>query len=151
MFDIDFQAIDGPGEWFFYQNSRFDQKSSEWVFDEPEKDAKVRIRSMRALVQEKLAKREKVAEHVLNPKTRAMERISYYKEQPVDQAQKEADDIWDYVITGIEGFKNKATGEIIACTRENKLKLMKIPAFDRFIGRCLRILEGAEEQVEKNL
>jgi len=150
MFEIDFQSID-EGEWFPFQDSHFDQKASEWIFDDPTGDAKVRVRRMQPFLQERLSKREKVAEHVLNPKTRSMERITYQKELTSEQIRKENDDLWDYVITGLEAFKNKATGEVLECTRENKLKLITLPAFDRFVGRCLRILEGSEEQVEKNL
>uniref|UniRef100_A0A6M3IRH4 Uncharacterized protein n=1 Tax=viral metagenome TaxID=1070528 RepID=A0A6M3IRH4_9ZZZZ len=150
--EIDLDSTE-EGEWFFYQDSHFDQEIGDWIFDEPQK-AKVRIRRIQSFLQEKLQNRKRIAEHVLNPKTRAMERISYFKEQSIDEARREIDDVWDYAITGLEGFKNKKTGQIIECTRENKLKLIKIPAFDRFVAHCFRILEGSEirqkEIAEKN-
>lgn len=151
--EFDFDCI-GEGEWFPYQDSHFDQESGELIFEEPSSAARVRIRSIKTILQERFNKRKKVAEHVYNPNTKAMERISYYKDQSPEEVKKDRDDTWDYAITGLEGFKNKKTGEVIECTRENKLKLMTLPAFDRFVGRCLNILEGAEvkrkEEVEKN-
>ncbi len=142
------------GEWFPYQDSHLNQDTGEWVFDEPISDAKVRIRSIQKFLSERFRNRKKVAEHILNPKTRSMERITYYKDSTSEELKKEADDTWDYIITGIEGFKNKKTGGLIECTRENKIKLMSISSFDRFIGKCLKVLEGSEEkqkeETEKN-
>lgn len=153
MFEVDLESIN-EGEWFSYQDSHFDQNTGEWIFDDPVSDAKVRVRRIQEFIAERINRRKREVEHVLNPKTRSMERISYPKEQAPEEAKKEVDDTWDYAITGLEGFGNKKTGETIECTRENKLKLMKIPAFDRFIGHCLKILEGSEvkraEEAEKN-
>lgn len=141
--EIDLDALD-EGEWFPYQNSHFDQETGEWIFEEPHPEAKVRVRRMESLVRERFYSRKKVAEHVLNPKTKAMERITYYKEPTSEESRKESEDTWDYVITGFEGFANK--GKLIEYTRENKIKMMRDPAFDRFVGRCLRILDGSEER-----
>jgi len=67
--------------------------------------------------------------------------------------RKRSDDIWDYAITSWEGLLN-AKGKAIECNRANKLKLMAIPEFDRFIGRCLQMLGDAsvkaKEELEKN-
>ena len=153
MFEVDLSA-QVEGEWFRFQDSHFDQAAGEWVFDPPATDARVRVRRTEAFWKEKNAKRERVAEHVLNPQTRGMERISYLKEQTVAESQRDTDDAVDYAITGLENFKDKKSKTVIECTRENKLALTKIPAFDRFVGRCLRLLEGAEakqkEESEKN-
>lgn len=152
--EIDLESVD-EGEWFFYQDSHFDHEQQDWVFSEPSKTAKIRVRRMQPFIQKRLQKQKKEAEHILNPKTRSMERITYYKDQTPEEAQKNIDDTWDYVITGLEGFKNKKTGKDIECTRENKLKLIEVPAFDRFIAHCLKLLEGSEakrkEEAEKNL
>ena len=153
MFEVDLSA-QVEGEWFQFQDSHFDQAAGEWVFDAPATDARVRVRRTDAFWKERNAKRERIAEHVLNTKTRQMERISYLKEQTVAEAQASLDDAMDYAITGLEAFKDKSSGQVIECNRENKLALMRVPAFDRFIGRCLRLLEGAEiaqkEAAEKN-
>lgn len=152
MFEIDLGQSEG--EWFFFQESHFDQASGEWVFDPPATDARVRLRRIEPFLRERAAQRKRVVEHVLNPKTRTMERISYFEEQSVSDAQAEMDDAWDYGITGLEYFKDKKTGKVIECTRETKLALMRVPMFDRFIGRCIRVLNGVEseqkEAEEKN-
>ena len=140
------------GEWFPFQNSKIDPLTGEPVFDDPVSDAKVQIRSMTPFFEERIAKRKRQTEHVMNPKTRAMERIAYYVELSIEESRAERDDAFDFSITGIEGFKDSKDGKIIVCTRENKLALMKVPVFDRFFARCQQLLSssGVKEQVEKN-
>jgi len=140
------------GEWFPFQNSKIDPLTGEPVFDDPVTDAKVQIRSMTPFFEERIAKRKRQTEHVMNPKTRQMERIAFYAELSVEEARAERDDAFDFSITGIEGFKDAKTGKLITCTRENKLALMKVPVFDRFFARCQQLLSssGVKEQVEKN-
>ncbi len=153
MFEVDLTA-QADGEWFQFQDSHFDQTRGEWIFDPPATDARVRVRRTDAFWKERNAKRKRVVEHVLNPKTHQMERLSYLEEQSAADAQASVDDAMDYAITGLENFKDKGSGKVIDCTRENKLALLRVPAFDRFIGRCFRLLEGAEaaqkEASEKN-
>ena len=141
------------GEWFPFQNSHIDALTGDPVFDDPVTDAKVQVRSMTPFFEERIAKRKRQTEHVMNPKTRQMERISFYAELSVDEAKAERDDAFDFAITGIEGFKDAKTGKMIDCTRDNKLALMKVPVFDRFFARCQQLLSssGVKEQVEKNL
>ena len=152
-FEVDL-SLPAEGEWFPFQTSHLDKESGEWLFDPPDSDARVRVRSLQPFLDQRAAKRERVFEHVLNPKSRQMERISYLKEQSVSEIQRDMDDGWDYAITGLENFKDKRSGVTIERTRENVLALMRVPAFDRFIGRCMRILSGAEveqrEAAEKN-
>jgi hypothetical protein len=140
------------GEWFPFQNSKIDPLTGEPVFDDPVTDAKVQIRAMSPFFEERIAKRKRQTEHVMNPKTRQMERISFYAELSVDDVKAERDDAFDFAITGIEGFKDAKTGKMIDCTRDNKLALMKVPVFDRFFARCQQLLSssGVKEQVEKN-
>lgn len=149
FFDLD--AVDG--EWFPFFSSSINLVTGDIIYDDPVPDARVRVRPMAPLIEERLSGRKKNVEHVVNPKTRALERISYYPELSPEEERKERDDIWDYVITGIEGFKDK-TGKTIDCTRENKLKLMRIPVFERFISRCFQIMANAgvseAEELEKN-
>jgi hypothetical protein len=145
LFDLDSLA----GEYFPFQNSHIDPLTGEPVFDDPVSDAKVQIRSMTPFFEERIAKRKRQTEHVMNPKTRQMERIAFYAELSVDDARAERDDAFDFAITGIEGFKDAKTGKLIDCTRENKLALMKVPVFDRFFARCQQLLSssGVKEQV----
>ncbi len=142
------------GEWFPFFSSHIDPVTGEPIYEDPVSDARVQIRSIGPFIEERMAKRKKIAEHVYNPKTRAMERISYYSEQTPEELRAERDDLWDYAITGIGNFKDSKTGELITCTRENKLKLMKIPIFDRFVARCQQLLASSgvkeKEESEKN-
>jgi len=148
LFSLDTTA----GEWFPFQNSHIDPLTGEPVFDDPVTDAKVQIRSMVPFFEERVAKRKRQAEYVMNPKTRQMERVTYFSELSADESKTERDDAFDFAITGIEGFKDAKTGEIIKCTRENKLALMKVPVFDRFFTKCQHVLSssGVKEQIEKN-
>ena len=150
FFDLD----STQGEWFPFFSSHIDPVTGEPIYDEPEKDARVQIRSIGPFIEERMAKRKKIAEHIYNPKTRAMERLSYFAEQTPDELRAERDDLWDYAITGLENFKDSKTGELITCTRENKLKLMKVPVFDRFVARCQQLLASSgvkvKEDEEKN-
>lgn len=149
-------ALDqNEGEWFPFQNSKIDAVTGEPVFDDPVKDAKVQIRSMTPFFEERIAKRKRQTEHVMNPKTRQMERLSFYADLSVEEAKTERDDAFDYAITGIEGFKDAKTGKVISCDRESKLALMKVPVFDRFFARCQQALASAgvkqAEVVSENL
>jgi hypothetical protein len=150
IFDIDASQ----GEWFYFRNSTLDPNTGEPIFDKPEKDARVQIRSMTPFFEGKISAKNKAIEHVYNPKTRAMERISYIPDISVAEAQLEREDAWDYAITGIESFKDKE-GNIITCTRANKLALMKVPVFDRFVALCLKTLAEAgvkkEQEESENL
>lgn len=150
LFDLE----TAQGEWFQFFGSRIDPSTGETIFEEPVSDARVQIRSMVPFFEERMAKRKMVVEHVYNPKSRAMERNRYPEEPTPEQARVERDDAWDYVITGIENFKDSKTGVLITCTRENKLKLMRVPVFDRFVARCLQLQASsgvkAKEDSEKN-
>lgn len=145
---VDLQVSEG--EWFPFQNSKIDPLTGEPVFDDPDTEAKVQIRSMTPFFEERIAKRKRQTEHVMNPKTRQMERISYYAELTPEEARTERDDAFDYAITGIAGFKDSKTKQEITCNRENKIALMKVPVFDRFFARCQQMLAsyGIKEKEE---
>ncbi len=128
------------GEWFQYFGSHIDPNTGQVIFEDPVSDARVQVRNIGPFIEERVSKRKKAVEHIFNPKTRDMERISFYVDLSPEEEKKEREDVWDYAITGLENFKNKKTAEEISCTRENKLALMKIPVFDRFIGRCLQLM-----------
>lgn len=143
LLDLEIQE---EGEWFYYFASHIDQKTGEIVYDDPVKDARVKIRSLAPYIEQQFAARKKQKEHVLNPKTHSMERIEYYPDLSPKEVIDERENTWDYVIQGFEGFQDKKTKKEIACTRENKIKLMKLPIFDRFIARCLQLLSDAGVQ-----
>ena len=139
LFDIDASQ----GEWFQFFTSRVDPDAGEIVYDDPVQDAKVQIRSMGPFFEERLVARKKVVEWRVNPKTKANERHSYYPELSYEEIRAEREDAWDYAITGLEGFQDAKTKEVLKCDRETKLKLMKNPVFDRFFAKCLQTLSEA--------
>ena len=148
LFDLD----ESQGEWFYFFNSRLDPITGEAIYDDPVTDARVRVRSIAPFFEERMAKRKREAQFVLNPQTRSMERVTYIKELTPDEANKQLDDAWDYAITDFEGFKDAKTKKELKCDRETKLKLMKNPVFDRFVARCFQVLasSGIKETEEKN-
>ena len=145
---------DDQGDWFAFFNSRFDQATGEIVYEKPEEGAaEFRIRSMAPFWEQRRKGRKKQYQMVLNPATRAMERVGYFEDIPADQSEKENAEAWDYAITG---WKNAldASGNQIECNSENKLKMIEIPAFLRFVGRVFQLLAEAgikqAEASEKN-
>jgi len=146
IFDLD----ENQGEWFYFFSSHIDA-NGQITYDDPVKDARVQIRSITPFIEARMLSKKKVTEHVLNPKTRQMERLSYFPDLSPEEAIKERDDVWDYAITALENFKDGKTGQVIDCTRENKIKLIKIPIFDRFIARCLQIIDGSGMKAEDNI
>lgn len=146
---VDFNLDETEGEWFQYFGSSIDLNTGEIVYEDPVSDARVQIRSITPFIEERLSKRKRLVEHVYNQKSRAMERLPYYEELTFDQAKAEREDTWDYAITALENFKDKKTGEPIACTRENKIKMMKIPVFDRFVAKCLEMIASSGTQAKK--
>jgi len=149
---IDLDSRDG--EWFTFFGSKVNERG-ETVYDDPLPDAgKIQVRSLMPYFEANSSKKKRKHEFVLNPQTRSMERVTYEVELSPEDSQKERDDAWDYAITGIENVFD-AQGKAVECTRENKLKLMMIPQFNRFVARCLQLLSEAgvktEEEERKNV
>lgn len=143
-----------PGEWFTFFRSEI-KENGEVVYLDPEADAGrvcLRIASPEVIESIQAQTRKKQAEFVRNPNTRAMERVTWFDQTP-EQEKKERELIWDHAIQGWEGMLD-VSGTEIPCTLENKLKLMNIPQFARFVGRCLQLITGANaktaEGAEKN-
>ena len=148
-----FNLDETQGDWFEFFESHIDQKTGEPIYDDPIPGAgQVCIRDSREFWQDRLAKRKKKHTFVLNPTTRAMERVEYYEETP-EEDRKTREDSFDYVISDFKDFYD-ANKKPIECTRENKLKLIAIPVFDRFVARCIVLQQEAKgkhaEAIEKN-
>jgi len=142
------------GDWFLFFSSHVDPSTGEIVYDKPEEGAaEFRIRSMGPFWEERRKGRKKEYKMVLNPVTRAMERVGYYDDLPEDEAAKENEDAWDYAITGMKNAFS-APKVPIECTRESKLKLIRMPVFVRFITRAFMTLNESgvkqKEAAEKN-
>ena len=150
FFDLD----SSQGEWFQFFGSRIDENTGEVIYEPPASDARVKIRSIIPFIEERISKRKKNVEHVYNPKTRSMERVAYYPELTIEEQILERDDTWDYAIMELDNFRDSKTGILIPCDRENKIKLMKLPIFDRFVARCLQLIANSGvkevEDAEKN-
>jgi len=147
---ISFNLDVSEGEWFDYFGSHMDQNTGEVIYHEPNPAAKALIRSAAPFVEEQVKKRKRKTEHVYNPKTRGMERVTGFEDPTVDQMMKEADDIFDYAIMEFKGFNDRKTGKPIPCNRNSKVALRKNEVFRRFFERCQQILNGSAEEIEKN-
>jgi hypothetical protein len=88
--------------------------------------------------------RKRYSEFAHNPKTRQMERVTYFEQTP-EQEKRERELIWDHAIKEWRGILDKE-GNDIPCTLENKMRLMNIPQFARFVGRCLQMITGASAE-----
>jgi hypothetical protein len=153
MFKFDLEG-GSKGDWFpFFGSKLKSDGSGEYEYLEPEKDAgrvKIRLADSETVERIYAQTRKKSVEHIYNSKTRSMERLSYVDQTP-EQEKKERELMWDYCIEEWENILD-SKGKQIPCTLENKLKLMNIPMFARFISRCLQILSEKTDSMalEKN-
>jgi len=141
-----FDLSEVQGEWFTFFRSEIKENGDVNYLD-PEPDAGrvcLRIADAEAVERIQAQTRKKKAEFVPNPKTRQMERVVYFDQTP-EQEKKERELIWDWAIQDWKGILDK-NGDEIPCTLENKLRLMSIPVFARFVGRCLQLITGANAQ-----
>ena len=151
VFDL---TKDDQGDWFSFFNSHLDTETGSVVYDKPKKGAaEFRVRSMSPFWDERRKGRKKENKFVLNPISRQMERVSYVEDLQSDDAEKENGDAWDYAITGMKNAFSAPKVEI-ECNRENKLKMVDMPVFLRFINRVFVILSEAgvkqKDASEKN-
>ncbi len=138
---------DAQGEWFTFFCSEIKENGDITYLDPEEGAGRVCLRIADVDVIERIQgqTRKKVSEFAYNPKTRAMDRVQYYDQTPT-QEKKERELIWDHAIQDWKGILDKEGNEI-PCTTENKLRLMAIPQFARFVGRCLQLISGANAQL----
>ncbi len=145
-FDIDNVE---EGRWFDFFESEIDLATGDIIYDDHKEDtAEFCIRHPGPFIEARLNAMKKESKMVLNSKSRTMEKVSSFPDQTPDEAKAEREDMIDYSITDIRNAK-KPDGTDIECTKENKLKLKKIPAFDRFLARVWEILENAKASEEK--
>ena len=141
---ITFNLDEATGDWFEFFESRIDIRTGDITYDDPKPGTgRVCIRDMGPFWRERLRSRKKKFEFVRNPSTRAMERVEYYDQTPEEEA-KEREDAFDYAITDFDNFFD-AKGKPIKCTRENKIRLIAIPVFDRFLTRCFELQQNASK------
>lgn len=149
-----FDLTTGAGEWFPFFGSEIRTDGEIKYFDPEEGAGRVCLRVADPETLEKIQSetRKRASEFVFNPKSRQMERVTYFEQSPV-QEKREREMIWDHAIMDWENILD-ANGNQIPCVLENKMKLMNNPQFARFIGRCLQLISGAaaeaKEASEKN-
>lgn len=146
---------ESQGDWFDFFESHVDLDTGEIIYDDPKPDTgSICFRPTRSFMLERISKRKKDSKFVLNPRTRAMERVEFDKALTPEEVQTEQEDLIDFAITGIKKFFDMES-KPIKCTRENKLALVKVPVFDRFMARCMELQLNANvkqaETSEKNL
>lgn len=141
------------GESFKYQNSYVDEKTGEVVWEDPEKDAfALWVRLPDKKTEEFAERRKRRVEHVLNPKTRRMERQEYLEAPDLETQKKETEELWDWVLAKWDEKNiDESTGKMIPITPENKIKLMSIIPFDRFVGKCIRTIRDGKSRKVKAL
>ena len=149
---IVFNLDEAAGDWFEFFESTIDIKTGDITYDDPKPGTgKVRIRDMGPFLREKKRSRPKKTEFVLNRNSRGMEQVELL--QTSEEEAQEREDAMDYAITGLESLFDKK-GKPIKCTRENKMALLAIPVFDRFVARCFELQQNASriqaEVTEKN-
>ncbi len=153
---MNFDLDNSSGEWFPFFASEVGT-DGKITYSEPEPGAgKVCLRMADADTMAKIhaQTRIKKVEYVLNTQTKKMERIEYETQTP-EQEKKEREMLWDFVIVDWEKTKFfDRNGAEILCTPANKVKMMAIPVFARFISRCLEVFGRAaveaKEVAEKN-
>jgi len=149
-----FDINTGAGEWFPFFRSEVDQNGDIKYFDPEEGGGRVKLRITDPDVMEEIQNktRKKVTEWLWHPKTHQPYSGTRFEQTPA-QEKKERELVWDYAIIAWEGILD-AEGAEIPCTLENKMKLMGIPVFARFVGRCLQLVSSAsidrEKELEKN-
>jgi hypothetical protein len=146
------EAMDGT--WFPYQDSVLDP-DGEPVFDDPKPGAaKFLVRSIDKYVEGQMARRKRVKEYQLNPKTRAMEVVAHIADPTPEEREETERGLIDYAIVDWADVLD-AQGKQVECNLDNKMRLARIPAVDRFLARCFRLIgESAvthEDALTENL
>lgn len=132
------------GERFEFFNSKLNPSTGDIEYDDPIKNGPwMVLRPPGPFYEDRLAKRKRKAEHVFNPKTRAMDRIPYYPDLPPEEEKAEREALWDYCIVDFGGFSDK-DGKEIEPTKQNKVAIKNVPMVDRFITRCFQLMANAE-------
>ncbi|HSW62170.1 MAG TPA: hypothetical protein VLH56_02445 [Dissulfurispiraceae bacterium] len=141
----------GGGEWFPYQDSHVDPESGEVTWLEPDAEEMACFRQVPPDKFREIQNRhrgKKVNTPVLNSRTKAMEIVTVY-EQTAEQEQAERVEFWDNAISDWT-FIDPRTKEAIPCTAENKyLLITRVPAFLRWVNRCMSLLSGVSAEADK--
>lgn len=129
------------GEWFPFFASKLDMQTGQIEYDPPEEGAaEFCFRNLTPFWEARRKAQKKESKWVKDPDTREMMHRSFYPDLSFDEAMKERDDSWDFAITGMRNARWDEGGPEMACTRENKLKLVKNAMFLRYANRVIQML-----------
>lgn len=135
------------GTWFQFRESTVDPATKEPVFKEAVKGAgEILLRSVTPFIRKQIMSADVQTKPVVNQFTRRMEFAAV--ERTAEQKQKDSDDMWDYAIVDWKGFLD-GKGKPIPCTRENKLAMMDVDRFVRFVNYALGAIDQYTEAKEK--
>jgi len=149
---MQFDLSENLGERFqFFRSELLEDGEPEYFDPEPDEPCHVTLRLADPDKVEEIHKltRTPTTDWVLNPKTRGMERCKDFDQTP-EQRKVERELIWDHAIVEWEGVLDKH-GKVVECTIENKIRMMNVPVFSRFVSRCLQLISGeiAEKKEEQ--
>lgn len=139
------------GHRFQFFTSTVNPENNTPVYNPPAGDGYFTLRSMQPYFEAQGAKRKKVREFVFNPKTRAMDCVTYLPELSEKENNEQMEGAWDYAIISFEGFNDKKTGAVIECNPQTKVSMSKVPVISRFLSRCFQIIDEESVSVEANL
>jgi hypothetical protein len=140
-----FNQAPEDGTWFTFFTSTKDDAGNVKYDDPLPGAAEFRIRSTKKFYDERIAGRKKESAMVQNTKTHQMERVTWLKDQTMEEVLAEYDDAIDFAITGVKAaFWDEKREVPIKGARADKLKLKDFAVFDRFLKRVWQIIEEQE-------
>ena len=136
------------GTWFDFFYSKLDTDTMDITYEDPiEGGPRAKIRNPGPFFQERAEARKTESAMVHNKKARKMEKVVSEKELTPAERKAESDDMVDYMIESLDGFK--IDGRIIKSTKKDKVEAMKLPIFSMFINKCVEMLQGQSAVEEK--
>lgn len=148
---FNFEKYD-EGQWFQFFESEVLPDGSTIKYHDPKPDAGwFQIRQGTTEILDAIRQKtqgERQVNFVPNPNTRQMERVISYDQSP-EQAKQEREMMWDYSIVSWRDIKD-GKGEELPVTLENKMRLLNVLIFLRFLNRCLEIIGEQMEASQKN-
>jgi hypothetical protein len=144
------------GKWFPYFESIEKEDGTIEFFDPKTNDdgefigrVCIRQHTMESLEEIEDSTSTEKGEYVYNKITRKME-YAERKIQTKEQKKQNRLMLWDYTIVDWDGEYFMHNGTKIPVTIENKMKMMNMTKFSRFVIQCLGLLNGQTEVTEKN-
>jgi hypothetical protein len=136
------------GVWFDFFYSKLNTDTMEIEYGEPiEGGPRAQIRNPAPFFQARAENRKTESIMVYNKKARKMEKVTSEKELTPAERKAENEDMIDYMIQNVEGFK--LDGKIIKNTKKDKVDAMTVPIFSMFVNHCVEMLQEQSAKEEK--